>query len=151
MSKFTPPTYSECLRGQFCVIHRCLCSPHQRRHTQINATYSLIGPVFSGVYHAYTTIICNLWLRRGAFDRCHFVCMWQKLCMYVVGDVSRVVCVGIVGTMCRVWITQGLASLFAWSNGTKMPNDGNQFLISVLLEKSGFQQHDVGRSRRRVT
>jgi hypothetical protein len=67
-----------------------------------------------------------------------------------VGVVSRVVSVGIVGTIiCSVWITEGLASLFAGSNGTNMSNDGNQFLISVLLEKSGFQQHDLTRSRRR--
>jgi len=73
------------------------------------------------------------------------------ICDYdVVGVVSRVVSVGIVGTIiCSVWITEGLASLFAGSNGTNMSNDGNQFLISVLLEKSGFQQHDLTRSRRR--
>jgi hypothetical protein len=98
------------------------------------------------------TIMCNLWLRRGASDRCqNCVWMWQKLWMYGVGVVTRVMCVGIMGTIYHVWITQGLASLFAWSNGTTMPNDGNQFLISVLLEKRGFQQHDVRRSRRRVT
>jgi len=71
--------------------------------------------------------------------------------MYVAGVVSPVVCVEIVGAICSVWITQGLACVFARSNGTKMQNDGNQFLISVLLERSGFQQHDVRRSRRHVT
>jgi len=142
----------------FCVIHRCLCSHHQgvhthtHTHTHINATYGLIVAVFSGVYHDYTTIMCNLWLRRGDSDRCQlFVCMWQKLRLHVVGVVSRIMCVGVVSTICPVWITQGLASLFAWSNGTKMPNDGNQFLIPILLERSGFQQHAVRRSRRRVT
>jgi len=128
-----------------------LLTPPGSAHTD-HATCSSIGSVFSGVYHNYTTIMCNLWVRRGASDRCqNCVWMWQKLVMYVVGVVTRVVCVGVMGTIWPVWITQGLASLFAWSNGTKMPNDGNQFLISVLLEKSGFQQHDVRRSRRRVT
>ena len=44
----------------FCVIHRYLCTPHQGVHTKIDATYSLIGPVFNGVYHDYTTIMCYL-------------------------------------------------------------------------------------------
>ena len=94
----------------FCVILRYLCSPHQGMHSKINATYSLIVPIFSGVYHDYTTIMFYLWLWRGVSDRCqHFVCMWQKLFMYVGGFLSRVVCFGIVSILCPVCIIQGFA------------------------------------------
>jgi hypothetical protein len=160
-SKFTPPhiqyTYVVCIlttSDPWLVSASCIdVSAHPTRECTHRSMLHEVRLVLYSVECTLTIrpscVICDydVVLMIGV----KIVCVWQQLLMYVVGDVTRVVYVGSMDTICPVWITQGLASLFAWSNGTKMTNDGNQFLISVLLEKSGFQQHDARRCWRRVT